>query len=83
VRLDIKFRETAPPEARKQVIDEVTRLGATNVAPQFPDESDQELASMYKVEGLADNASDKVLAALNERDEIEYAEPTPSRKLIR
>lgn len=83
MRLDIKFRETAPPAAREHVIDEVTKLGAARVEPLFPDEADLELASMYKVEGLSDENSEEVLATLNKLDHVEYAEPTPARKLIR
>lgn len=83
MRLDIKFRETAPPAERQRVIDEVTRLGATNVEPLFPDDTEQELASLYKAEGLPDERGDEVLATIEKLDEVEFAERTPQRKLIR
>ena len=83
VRLDLKFRESALPEERQRVIDEVTRLGAQRVEPLFPDESDDELASLYKVEGVPDEGSEELLSTLQNLDPVEFAEPTPKRKLIR
>jgi hypothetical protein len=83
VRLDFKFTESVPPGRRLKVIEHVKQLGATHVAPQFPGESDPELASMYKVEGLPDERTGEVVSELDGLDEIEYAAPTPQRKLIR
>ena len=82
-RLEFKFRESAPPEQRKVVVDEVARLGASKVEPLFPDEKDPELASLYKAEGVPDNVTETVVSKLDEHDAVEFAESTPERKLIR
>lgn len=82
MRLDIKFRESAPPARRQSVIEQVKQLGATTVEPQFPGEADPELASLYKAEGVPDDRSTSVVSELGRLDEVEYAEPTPERKLI-
>jgi hypothetical protein len=83
VRLELKFRESAPPEERQKVIEQATKLGAESVEPLFPDESDGELASLYKVEGVPDEGSEELLSTLQGLDPVEFAEPTPKRKLIR
>jgi hypothetical protein len=82
-RLEFKFRESAPPEQRKMVVDEVARLGANKVEQLFPDEKDPELASMYKAEGVPDDVTESVVSKLDQDDAVEFAETTPERKLIR
>jgi hypothetical protein len=83
VRVEFKFRESAPSNLRKQVVENVTKLGAKKVEPLFPDEHDPELASMYKAEGVPDEAAESVISKLESHDEVEFAERTPERKLIR
>jgi hypothetical protein len=83
VRLDFKFRESAPPDRRKLIVDEVAKLGAKKVEPLFPDEQDPELASLYKAEGVPDELTDTVVSTLDQHDAVEFAERTPERKLIR
>jgi hypothetical protein len=83
VRLEFKFRESAPPGRRKLVVDEMAKLGAKKVEPLFPGEKDPELASLYKAEDVPDELTETVLSKLNRHDAVEFAEPTPKRKLIR
>jgi hypothetical protein len=83
VRLDFKFREYALPAQRERVVDEVRKLGAERVEAMFPDETDVELASLYKAEGIPDGQSSQVLSKLDKLPEVEFAEQTPVRKLIR
>lgn len=82
VRLEFKFRESTPTDRRAQVIEEVARLGAQNVEALFPYEHDPELASLYKIEGVPDQLTGPILSALGRYDAVEFAEPTPSRKLV-
>jgi len=82
VRLEFKFREATPPERRKEVVEQVAKLGATSVEPLFPGEQDPELASLYKAEGVPDERADEAVSALGRHEAIEFAEPTPERKLI-
>ena len=82
MRLEFKFRESAPPELRKQVVDQVATFGATSVERLFPDEQDPELASLYKAEGLPAERAEEVVSTLGRHEAIEFAEPTPERKLI-
>jgi hypothetical protein len=83
VRVEFKFRESAPETQRLQVMEEVARLGAKRVEPLFPDEQDPELASMYKAEGVPDDVVESVVSRLGAQESVEFAERTPERKLIR
>jgi hypothetical protein len=83
VRLDFKFREYAPPDQRKRVIAEVKKLGAKRVEAIFPDETDAELASLYKAEGIPAGRSNQVISKLGKLADVEFAEQTPEHKLIR
>ena len=82
MRLEFKFREATPPERRKEVVEQVAKLGATSVEPLFPGEQDPELASLYRAEGVPDERADEAVSALGRHEAIEFAEPTPERKLI-
>lgn len=82
MRLEFKFREATSPERRKEVVEQVAKLGATSVEPLFPGEQDPELASLYKAEGVPDERADEAVSALGRHEAIEFAEPTPERKLI-
>jgi hypothetical protein len=83
VRVEFKFRESAPSNFRRKVVENVTKLGAKKVEPLFPDENDPELASMYKAEGVPDDVAESLISNLEAHDEVEFAERTPERKLIR
>ncbi len=82
MRLEFKFREATPPDRREDVVKQVRELGAASVEPLFPGDSDKELASLYKAEGVPDDATD-VVSKIDSLDEVEFAERTPERKLIR
>jgi len=83
VRLEIKFRESASPDRREGVIETAKDLCAAELEPLFPGESDAELASLYKAEGVPEERADEVVAKLNSLDEVEFAERAPGRRLIR
>jgi hypothetical protein len=82
VRLQFKFHESSSSAQRAAVVDEVTKMGAKSVEPLFPDETDAKLATLYKAEGLPDKATESIVASLEEAEAVEFAEPTPERKLI-
>ncbi len=83
MRVEFKFRESAPASKRERVVATVTQLGAKRVGPLFPDERDPELASIYRAEGVPDNATDRLISKLDAQAEVEFAERTPERKLVR
>jgi len=83
VRVEFKFRESVPPSERRHVVERAAELGATKVEPLFPDEQDPELASLYKAEGVPGDAVDSLVSDLGAHQAVEFAEPTPQRKLIR
>ena len=83
MRVEFKFRESAPADQRKQVIEQAAARGGVDVAPLFPDEKDPELASMYKAEGVPADEVEGLVAQLDASTAVEFAESTPERKLIR
>ena len=83
MRVEFKFRESAPADQRKQVIEQAAAKGGVDVAPLFPDEQDPELASMYKAEGVPADEVEDLVSQLGASTAVEFAERTPERKLIR
>lgn len=83
MRLDFKFRESAPPALRMDVVEKVKQFGAQRVEPLFPDDADGELASLYIAEGVPDEQGEEVVSTLDQIEDVEFAEPTPERRLIR
>ena len=83
MRVEFKFRESAPADQRKQVIERAAAKGAVDVAPLFPGEQDPELASMYKAEGVPADEVEGLVSQLGASTAVEFAERTPKRKLIR
>jgi hypothetical protein len=83
VRVECKFRESVPVALRRQIVETVSKSGASRVAPLFPDEADPELASMYKAEGVPEDEAESLISSLGAHEAVEYAERTPERKLIR
>ncbi len=83
MRVEFKFRESAPPGERRNVVTRVAELGAERVEPLFPDEQDPELASLYKADGVPADAVDSLISNLGTDEAVEFAEPTPERKLVR
>jgi len=83
MRVEFKFRESAPADQRKQVIEQAAAKGGVDVAPLFPDEQDPELASMYKAEGVPADEVEDLVSQLGASQAVEFAERTPERKLIR
>jgi hypothetical protein len=55
VRLEFKFREKVPPSQRREIVEKVAQIGASEVGPLFPGDNDPELASMYKAVGVPDD----------------------------
>ncbi len=83
MRLEFKFREDASQARRERLVAEVTKRGAQKVEPLFPGEKDPELASLYKAEGVPDDVAPELASSLGSDEAIEFAEPSPDRKLIR
>ena len=77
--VQFKFREAAPPAKRKDVVERLKGKG--KVKPLFPGEKDPELASLYRVEELADEPTQReVVAMLEDDDSVEFAEAEAERK---
>jgi hypothetical protein len=83
MRVEFKFRESTLPSQRQRVVVTATKLGATRVGPLFPRERDPQLASIYKADGVPVGKADRFIAKLAALPAVEFAERTPSRKLIR
>lgn len=82
MRVDFKFNESASTEVREGVVGKLKQRGVKVVQPQFPGESDAQLASMYKAEGVPDADAEALCKELAGEDAVEFAEPTPDRGLI-
>ena len=83
MRVEFKFRESAPEDQRRRVIEHAAAKGDVKVTPLFPDERDPELASMYKAEDVPADEVEALVSTLSASDAVEFAERTPERKLIR
>ena len=83
MRLEFKFRQDASQARRDDLVAQVAKRGAKKVEPLFPGEQDPELATMYKAEGVPDDVALELVDSLGADEAIEFAEPTPDRKLIR
>ena len=82
--VQFKFREKARAAHRKSVVERVKGKGKkVSVKPLFPGEKDPELASLYKAEGVPDDVAPELASSLGSDAAIEFAEPSPDRKLIR
>ena len=82
MRLEVKFRESAPADRRDEVIEKVRDLCAAELGPQFPGEKDPQLASLFKAEGVPEDRADELVATLDALDDVEFAERAPKRRLI-
>ncbi len=82
MRLDFKFRESVENAERLRLIKSIQGLGASAVAPLFPDEADGELASLYKAE-IPEQEASAAVSALESLDEVEFVERSQRRSLIR
>ncbi len=83
MKLNFKFREASSPAAREQVVRALKRRGASAVRRLFPDEQDEELASIYVVECDGEATGRDLLKYLNAARAVEYAEGPLVRKLQR
>jgi len=82
MRLQLKFREDAPPAERDRLIGDLSSKGAATVRPLFPDSNDRLRGSLYVVD-FNSGSEKKMLDYLNEADAVEFAEPEVRRKLLR
>jgi hypothetical protein len=81
-KLQFKFREGTSSDDREQLITTLEDKGADTVEPLFPDESDEELATLYSARVGAEGDFDKLLRLLKRSRKVEFAEPQLDRKLI-
>jgi len=80
VRVNVKFATRADQNRSLKTVSAIP--GVLHVIQTFPDEADQELASLYLVE--VETAQIKsALRELRTMPGVEYAEETAPRKLIR
>ena len=76
----MKFREDASQAQREQVIEGLSRQGASDVRPLFPDASDPMRSALYVVD--ADDRTERpLLSFLQDADAVEFAEPEVRRRL--
>jgi hypothetical protein len=81
-KLQFKFREGTSSGDREQLIAKLEDKGADNVEPLFPEESDEELATLYSARVGAEDDFDKLLRLLKRSRKVEFAEPELDRRLI-
>ncbi|MCA1673567.1 MAG: hypothetical protein LC799_15680 [Actinobacteria bacterium] len=81
-KLIFKFRNDSSSGLRAGVVARLQQAGAAAVRPLFPDDTDDELSSMYVLESGA-RSGGGFLELLQDCDEVEYAEPEPKRRLAR
>jgi hypothetical protein len=82
MKLQLKFREDASEEQRREVVEDLSARGACEVHPLFPDATDGVRGSLYIVD-LNGVSEKRVLGILNRADAVEFAEPEVRRKLVR
>jgi hypothetical protein len=82
MRVNFKFRAGSAPSSRASVLAALREAGAASVQPLFPGEKDPELAELYVADG-AERLQAKLIALLQRRREVEFAEPEPVRRLIK
>lgn len=80
--LHFKFLVDSAREARQQVLSELLADGATATYPLFDEPSDPETASLYVVESDDDSAEERLLAALEQAEPVEFVEKPVRRHLI-
>jgi predicted house-cleaning NTP pyrophosphatase (Maf/HAM1 superfamily) len=80
MRVQLKLREASSARERKTFLKRL-ETEVEHVEPLFPEETDDELASMYVLD-LADDAPKDTLTKLAREPEVEFAEPEVSRRLI-
>jgi hypothetical protein len=83
MRVEFKFHESVPQSQRQRLVTSISKLGAKKVGPLFPDESDPELASLYKADGVPASKAERLISKLDAQPTVEFADRTPERKLIR
>jgi hypothetical protein len=76
LRIRFKFRESANPGQREDVLDGLP----ADAERLFPDENDPELAALY-VTSVADAHGANALRHLQTSEAVEFAEPEAERRL--
>jgi hypothetical protein len=82
MRVNFKFQESSSPDERRLVVEQVKALGAEEVEPMFPEETDADLVSLYKAKGIPEEQVDDVVTAISGFAGVEYAEPAPAWRMI-
>jgi len=80
IRLNLKLAAGVEKGKLDQLLAETP--GVQSVVQTFPDESDEELSRLYVLE-VKLSESEAAINALNKHAEVDYVEPTASRRLIR
>ena len=79
IRLNVKLASSVNEESPEKLLADTP--GLKSVIQTFPDEKDEELSRLFIIE-VEPSAAKLALKKLNENPAIEFAEPTPKRKLI-
>ena len=83
MKLNFKFKNRSTSPQRTALLSQLTRHGAASVGPLFPGQKDSELAGLFVADYDTSEAMKRALDLLKESDAVEFAEPSPVRKLIR
>ena len=82
MKLQFKFRETAPSPAREALLSELCDRGAAKVRRLFPQEEDAELAALHVVEIEGDGAAGRLIELLERSPAVEFAESEAPRRAL-
>jgi meiotically up-regulated gene 157 (Mug157) protein len=80
MRVQLKLSEASSTHDRNRFLKRL-ESEVEHVERLFPEETDDELASLYVLD-LADDAPKDTLTKLSREPEVEFAEPEVSRRLI-
>ena len=80
--IHFKFRKGAKPVDKEATLVRLRSLGVRGIRPLFPDETDPELADLYRGD-CATTKCAHVVSGLNQSGAIEFAELSLKRKLMR
>ena len=82
MKLQFKFREASPDTVRGHVIAQLNQQGARQVRRMFPDETDEELSSLWVVDYEDQTAGWRLLQLLSRSEAVDFAEGETRRRPV-
>lgn len=80
MKLHLKLKQGLSKPKRDSVFAIAKSAGAREVRPLFPETSDEELASMFTIDGVDETAAEKLIERLNRVDSVDFVEHEVTRK---